>query len=42
MVARLQSIEYVAGHMALYLEGSTLALYLEMNKRNQLDAEMIE
>ena len=42
LVARLQGISDVASLMPLYLEGSALNLYLEMDESDQLSVEKIE
>ena len=41
LVAKLQKIEDVATVIPLFLEGDALALYLEMNERDQEDADKI-
>ena len=42
LVAKLQGISDVASLMPLYLEGSALNLYLEMNEADQCDVAKIE
>ena len=42
LVARLQKVDDVASLLPLYLEGDTLALYMEMEETSQRDAEQIK
>ena len=42
LVTKLQKIEDIATLITMYLEGNALAVYLEMRKRDQSDAESIE
>ena len=42
LVARLGKVTDLASFMPLYLEGSALAVYLEMSEKHQQDAQQIE
>ena len=42
LVAKLQQVDDVASLLPLYLEGDTLALYMEMEENDQKQIEQIE
>ena len=42
LVARLQNVEDMASLLPLFLEGDTLALYMEIEEASQMDMEQIE